>query len=275
MESDCACRGVKPRICGGRLSNARRKPELSGILHTGDAVYRSGALPYPGRGDADIMIKIENLTKSYRTPQGRHFVFKNLNLELPSGKSVALIGRNGAGKSTLLRMIGGIDRPDSGRIVTDKTISWPVGLSGGFQGSLTGRENVKFVARLYAKKEELKEKIEFVEDFAELGKYFDMPIKTYSSGMKSRLGFGLSMAFKFDYYLVDEVTAVGDARFKQKCADLFNSRHKEASFLMVSHSLNSLKEYCDVAILLGMNHHSVIYGNVNDAVNEYISSHQF
>ncbi|WP_148051881.1 ABC transporter ATP-binding protein [Atlantibacter hermannii] len=221
------------------------------------------------------MIKIENLTKSYRTPQGRHYVFKNLNLELPSGKSVALIGRNGAGKSTLLRMIGGIDRPDSGRIVTDKTISWPVGLSGGFQGSLTGRENVKFVARLYAKKEELKEKIEFVEDFAELGKYFDMPIKTYSSGMKSRLGFGLSMAFKFDYYLVDEVTAVGDARFKQKCADLFNSRHKEASFLMVSHSLNSLKEYCDVAILLGMNHHSVIYGNVNDAVNEYISSHQF
>ncbi|WP_313098087.1 ABC transporter ATP-binding protein [Atlantibacter hermannii] len=221
------------------------------------------------------MIKIENLTKSYRTPQGRHYVFKNLNLELPSGKSVALIGRNGAGKSTLLRMIGGIDRPDSGRIITDKTISWPVGLSGGFQGSLTGRENVKFVARLYAKKEELKEKIEFVEDFAELGKYFDMPIKTYSSGMKSRLGFGLSMAFKFDYYLVDEVTAVGDARFKQKCADLFNSRHKEASFLMVSHSLNSLKEYCDVAILLGMNHHSVIYGNVNDAVNEYISSHQF
>lgn len=221
------------------------------------------------------MIKIENLTKSYRTPQGRHYVFKNLNLELPSGKSVALIGRNGAGKSTLLRMIGGIDRPDSGRIVTDKTISWPVGLSGGFQGSLTGRENVKFVARLYAKKEELKEKIEFVEDFAELGKYFDMPIKTYSSGMKSRLGFGLSMAFKFDYYLVDEVTAVGDARFKQKCADLFNSRHKEASFLMVSHSLNSLKEYCDVAILLDMNHHSVIYGNVNDAVNEYISSHQF
>ncbi|WP_313666608.1 ABC transporter ATP-binding protein, partial [Atlantibacter hermannii] len=189
------------------------------------------------------MIKIENLTKSYRTPQGRHYVFKNLNLELPSGKSVALIGRNGAGKSTLLRMIGGIDRPDSGRIVTDKTISWPVGLSGGFQGSLTGRENVKFVARLYAKKEELKEKIEFVEDFAELGKYFDMPIKTYSSGMKSRLGFGLSMAFKFDYYLVDEVTAVGDARFKQKCIELFNQKRHSSDLLMVSHSLNSLKDY--------------------------------
>nr|WP_312327070.1 ABC transporter ATP-binding protein [Acinetobacter oleivorans] len=216
------------------------------------------------------MIKIENLTKSYRTPQGRHFVFKNLNLELPSGKSVALIGRNGAGKSTLLRMIGGIDRPDSGRIVTDKTISWPVGLSGGFQGSLTGRENVKFVARLYANKEELKEKIEFVEDFAELGKYFDMPIKTYSSGMKSRLGFGLSMAFKFDYYLVDEVTAVGDARFKQKCADLFNSRHKEASFLMVSHSLNSLKEYCDIAVLATKDRNIQICDNVNDAISQYL-----
>ena len=167
------------------------------------------------------MIKIENLTKSYRTSQGRHYVFKDLNVELPTGKSVALIGRNGAGKSTLLRMIGGIDRPDSGNIITDKSISWPVGLSGGFQGSLTGRENVKFVARLYAEKHELREKIDFVEDFAELGKYFDMPIKTYSSGMRSRLGFGLSMAFHFDYYLVDEVTAVGDARFKKKCADLF------------------------------------------------------
>ncbi|EJO1084403.1 ABC transporter ATP-binding protein, partial [Escherichia coli] len=196
------------------------------------------------------MIKIENLTKSYRTPTGRHYVFKDLNLEIPSGKSVAFIGRNGAGKSTLLRMIGGIDRPDSGKIITNKTISWPVGLAGGFQGSLTGRENVKFVARLYAKQEELKEKIEFVEEFAELGKYFDMPIKTYSSGMRSRLGFGLSMAFKFDYYIVDEVTAVGDARFKEKCAQLFKERHKESSFLMVSHSLNSLKEFCDVAIYI-------------------------
>ncbi|EKR7577056.1 ABC transporter ATP-binding protein, partial [Escherichia coli] len=193
------------------------------------------------------MIRIENLSKSYRTPQGRHYVFKDLNIELPTGKSVALIGRNGAGKSTLLRMIGGIDRPDSGRIITNSTISWPVGLAGGFQGSLTGRENVKFVARLYSNKSELKEKIDFVEDFAELGKYFDMPIKTYSSGMRSRLGFGLSMAFRFDYYLVDEVTAVGDARFKQKCEDLFKARHKEASFLMVSHSLGSLKNYCDAA----------------------------
>ncbi|TGB94672.1 ABC transporter ATP-binding protein [Escherichia sp. E2748] len=215
------------------------------------------------------MIKIENLTKSYRTPTGRHYVFKDLNLEIPSGKSVAFIGRNGAGKSTLLRMIGGIDRPDSGKIITNKTISWPVGLAGGFQGSLTGRENVKFVARLYAKQEELKEKIEFVEEFAELGKYFDMPIKTYSSGMRSRLGFGLSMAFKFDYYIVDEVTAVGDARFKEKCAQLFKERHKESSFLMVSHSLNSLKEFCDVAIVFKDDNAVGFYEDVQEGIEEY------
>ncbi|MEG3132029.1 ABC transporter ATP-binding protein [Rouxiella sp. T17] len=215
------------------------------------------------------MIKIENLTKSYRTPKGRHYVFKDLSVELPSNKSVALIGRNGAGKSTLLRVIGGIDRADSGRITTDKTISWPVGLAGGFQGSLTGRENVKFVSRLYAKADELKEKVAFVEQFAELGKYFDMPIKTYSSGMKSRLGFGLSMAFTFDYYLVDEVTAVGDAKFKQKCADLFKARHEEASFLMVSHSLGSLKEFCDVALFIGRDNKVKYYESVEEAIQVY------
>jgi capsular polysaccharide transport system ATP-binding protein len=215
------------------------------------------------------MIKIENLTKSYRTPKGRHYVFKDLNVELPSGKSVALIGRNGAGKSTLLRVIGGIDRPDSGNIHTDKTISWPVGLAGGFQGSLTGRENVKFVARLYSTPDQLREKVAFVEEFAELGKYFDMPIKTYSSGMKSRLGFGLSMAFKFDYYLVDEVTAVGDARFKQKCADLFKARHEESSFLMVSHSLGSLKEFCDVALFIGRDNKVKYFESVDEAIKCY------
>jgi capsular polysaccharide transport system ATP-binding protein len=196
-------------------------------------------------------------------------VFKDLNIELPTGKSVALIGRNGAGKSTLLRMIGGIDRPDSGNIITDKSISWPVGLSGGFQGSLTGRENVKFVARLYAEKHELKDKIDFVEDFAELGKYFDMPIKTYSSGMRSRLGFGLSMAFHFDYYLVDEVTAVGDATFKQKCEDLFNKRHEESSFVMVSHSLGSLEKYCDYALFVGRNNVVRCFESVAEAIGYY------
>lgn len=216
------------------------------------------------------MIKIENLTKSYRVPNGRHYVFKDLNLELPAGKSVALIGRNGAGKSTLLRMIGGIDKPDCGRIVSQRSISWPVGLSGGFQGSLTGRENVKFVARLYASKAELKEKVAFVEEFAELGNYFDMPIKTYSSGMRSRLSFGLSMAFKFDYYLVDEVTSVGDARFKAKCQQVFEERHKDSSFLMVSHSMETLKIYCDIALYITREAKVIIYHDVQEAIEAYL-----
>ncbi|ADO49982.1 ABC transporter ATP-binding protein [[Enterobacter] lignolyticus] len=220
------------------------------------------------------MISIENLTKSYLTSKGRHYVFKDMNIIFPEGKSIGLIGRNGAGKSTLLRMIGGIDRPDYGKVVTNNTISWPVGLAGGFQGSLTGRENVKFVSRLYSKENELVEKISFVEDFAELGKYFDMPIKTYSSGMRSRLAFGLSMAFKFEYYLVDEVTAVGDARFRKKCLNAFNERRQESSFLMVSHNLNSLKEYCDLACVLFTTESYKIYDDISEAIREYNSLHE-
>lgn len=197
------------------------------------------------------MIQIHKLSKSYMTPNGRFHVFKDLNLEIPSNVSVGLIGRNGAGKSTLLRIIGGMDRPDCGSIVTRHSISWPVGLATGFQGSMTGRENVKFVARLYARKHELNDKVAFVEDFAELGSYFDMPIKTYSSGMRSRLGFGLSMAFPFDYYLVDEITAVGDAAFKRKSAALMQARREHSQFLMVSHSMSELKKFCDAGLLIG------------------------
>ena len=215
------------------------------------------------------MIKIENLTKSYRTPTGRHYVFKNLNIIFPKGYNIALIGQNGAGKSTLLRIIGSIDRPDSGNIITEHKISWPVGLAGGFQGSLTGRENVKFVARLYAKRDELNERVDFVEEFSELGKYFDMPIKTYSSGMRSRLAFGLSMAFKFDYYLIDEITAVGDAKFKKKCSDIFDKIREKSHLIMVSHSERALKEYCDVAIYLNKEGQGKFYKNVTEAIADY------
>lgn len=197
------------------------------------------------------MIILENLTKSYVTPKmGRHYVFRNLNAEIPSGKNVALLGENGAGKSTLLRIIGGIDYPDSGRVKATGRISWPVGLVGGFQGSLTGRQNVRFVARLNSLSHQIDDKIRFVQEFAELGKYFDMPVKSYSSGMKSRLNFGLSMAFEFDYYLLDEVGAVGDARFKAKSEALLKDMHNRSGLIMVSHNLKSLSRLCDVAFLL-------------------------
>ena len=162
------------------------------------------------------MIELKNLTKSYATPKGRHYVFKDLNAILPANKSVALLGKNGAGKSTLLRVIGGIDYADSGKVITNQTISgrWHYqGLPGKFNGSA----KCTFVARLYVNShEEVEHVVNFVEEFAEIGKYFDMPMKSYSSGMRSRIGFGLSMAFNFDYYLLDEAGAVGDASFRKK-----------------------------------------------------------
>ncbi len=220
------------------------------------------------------MIELKNLTKSYRTPAGRHYVFKDLNLVLPEGKSIGLIGRNGAGKSTLLRMIGGIDAPDSGSVITKKSISWPVGLATGFQSSMTGRENVKFVARLYAQPDELLQKVAFVEAFSELGKYFDMPIKSYSSGMRSRLGFGLSMAFPFDYYLIDEITSVGDANFKQKSDKLIQEKRESSQFLMVSHSLGKVAKFCDMALLIGRNNQVLLYDDVAEGIKAYKDDEQ-
>ena len=197
------------------------------------------------------MIELKELTKSFVTPKGRHYVFKDLNAILPENKSVALLGKNGAGKSTLLRIIGGIDFADSGQVITKKSISWPVALSGGFQGSLTARQNVRFVARLYVDTEEQVDYVvRFVEDFAEIGKYYDMPIKSYSSGMRSRIGFGLSMAFNFDYYLLDEAGAVGDASFRKKSQNLLNDLKKSSNLIMVSHDLKDLTQNCDVAFLV-------------------------
>lgn len=196
------------------------------------------------------MIEVINLTKSFYYQGKKTTIFKGLNFRIETGESVAILGANGAGKSTLLRILGGIDLPDSGTINTDCSISWPVGLVGGFQGSLTGRENVTFVSRIYADKTRVEEKVRYVEDFAELGVYFDRPFKTYSSGMRSRVTFGLSMAFDFDVYLIDEVTAAGDQRFREKSKQTLIQRKKTADFLMVDHNLWGLKLHCDRAFIL-------------------------
>ena len=215
------------------------------------------------------MIELKGLTKSYVTPKGRHYVFKDLDAILPENKSVALLGKNGAGKSTLLRIIGGIDFADSGQVVTKKSISWPVALSGGFQGSLTARQNVRFVARLYVDNEEQVDYVvRFVEEFAEIGKYYDMPIKSYSSGMRSRIGFGLSMAFNFDYYLLDEVGAVGDASFRKKSQNLLNDLKESSNIIMVSHNLKDLTQNCDVAFLV-RDGKAEYFEDVQEAVEVY------
>jgi capsular polysaccharide transport system ATP-binding protein len=194
------------------------------------------------------VIEFLNVSKQYRLNGAVKTIVRNLTYTLPAHRKIALIGRNGAGKSTLLRMICGTLRPDSGKIRRKGRISWPMGFSGGLHPALTGRQNARFVARIYGA--DTDEMVTFVEEFAELGPFLDMPLQTYSSGMRARLAFGVSMAAKFDCYLVDEITAVGDAGFRKKCQRVFADRLGQAQLVMVSHAEGTLREYCDSALVL-------------------------
>jgi capsular polysaccharide transport system ATP-binding protein len=223
--------------------------------------------------NSDIkMIAFNGVTKSYMTKHGRFYVFKDLTLTFPEGKNIGILGPNGAGKSTLLRLIGRLDHPDKGEIVTTERISWPVGLSAGFQGSLSGRDNARFICKIHGVSGENAEHlVKFVEEFANIGKHFDLPSKTYSSGMRARVNFGLSMAFDFDYYLVDEITAVGDEYFKKKSAELFKEKRKHANIIMVSHNMRTLRDNCEVGVF--MNHGQVeLFDNIEDAIKVYSKS---
>ncbi|TVT30868.1 ABC transporter ATP-binding protein [Marinobacter vinifirmus] len=217
------------------------------------------------------MIEVRNLYKRYHGPFGGDWVLKDLNFTIPDNTSVGILGRNGAGKSTLLRIIGGMDSPDKGQVISDSRISWPIGLGGGFQGSMTGRQNVKFVARIQGAGNRLPEIIQAVQEFAEIGKAFDQPVKTYSSGMRSRLAFGLSLAFNFDVYLSDEATAVGDAAFKEKAKKAFQERVGKASIIMVSHQVGMLKDLCQAGVWIN-NGTAIWFDNINDAINSYHKS---
>jgi capsular polysaccharide transport system ATP-binding protein len=215
------------------------------------------------------MLHLRNLTKWYPTPHGRRYVFRDLDFEFPAGANIGLIGRNGAGKSTLMRLLAGIDTPNAGSIVTDARLSWPVGLSGGFQVSLTARENVQFVCRVQgATGASMRNVIDFVADFAEIGEYFDLPVGSYSSGMRARLAFGLSMAFEFDYYLIDEVMAVGDAQFKAKSQQVLRERLRKANVIMVSHAMPTIRRTCDMVVLIDHGK-AVLYPNVKDGILAY------
>lgn len=194
------------------------------------------------------MIICENLCKSYKAGHGRHKVLRNVNLTIQPGEKVALLGRNGAGKSTLIKQIGGVELPDRGRIVRKMSSSWPIGFNGGFQGSLTGYDNARFIARIYgARIADIKA---FVEDFSELGPALRRPVQTYSSGMRARLAFALSLAIEFDCYLIDEVILVGDQNFQRKChAELFEKRSDRA-MVIASHDLNIISEVCNRAVIM-------------------------
>nr|WP_175802019.1 ABC transporter ATP-binding protein [Burkholderia anthina] len=215
------------------------------------------------------MIALDRLTKSYVTKLGRKYIFRDLSFVVPPDKNIALIGRNGAGKSTLMRLLCGTDVPDSGRILTDKRISWPVGLGGGYQGSLTGRQNVKFICRALGAEGDIMEKIiSYVQDFAELGDYFNQPVKTYSSGMSARLRFGMSLAFDFDYYMVDEAMSVGDAHFRAKAEKEFKKRVGHSNLIVVTHNMNQVRSLCDIVLLLH-NGTVKVYDDVEEGIRVY------
>ncbi len=215
------------------------------------------------------MIELINITKYFNTTLGRKYILKESTFSIPSGVNVGILGRNGAGKSTLMKMLGQIDFPNEGKIVSDKTFSWVMGVGGGFQNNMTGRANVKFVCRIYGKsKKEIDKSIEFVKEFSELGDYFEMPIKTYSSGMKSRLTFGLSLAFDFDYLLIDETLSVGDARFRKKSKEALMKKIETCNVLLVSHDMGTLRDICDVGIV---SHDAKLhyFDDINEAIKMY------
>jgi capsular polysaccharide transport system ATP-binding protein len=212
------------------------------------------------------VIRFDNVTKIYKTDGHRRTILERVSLTLKPGISYGILGINGAGKSTTMRLIGGVEDPTRGRIHRGLRVSWPLGFGGGFHPQMTGRDNVIFVARIYG--EDPKRVLEFVEDFSELGSYLDVPIRTYSSGMGARLGFGMSMAIPFDCYLIDEVTAVGDARFQKRCTEVFSQRRRNADVIMVSHSMETIREWCQQGIVL-LNGRAIVYEDVNDAIEVY------
>ncbi|AKF24123.1 ABC transporter ATP-binding protein [Sulfurovum lithotrophicum] len=214
------------------------------------------------------MIELRNVTKYFLTNEDQKYILDDVTMTLPE-INIGILGRNGSGKSTLMRMLGKIEFPNRGSIYSKKSFSWPLGLSGGSVPNMTGKANIKFVCTLYNKThEETRKIIEYVKDFAELGDYFDMPIKTYSSGMKGRLGFGLSLAFDFDYMLIDETLSTGDASFKEKAQKALREKIAHCHILLVSHNMKTLSELCQAGLLL---HEGKLYyyEDIDDAINRY------
>ena len=209
------------------------------------------------------MIEFRGVSKWYHTPHGRKIVLDGLDLTLPPGTKLGVLGRNGAGKSTLLGMIGGTIKPNRGVIVKRAAISWPLGLGGTYHQDLTGAQNVRFVARIYGVDTEAL--VAYVADFSELGDFMDMPVRSYSSGMRARLAFGMSMGVSFDWYLVDEITGVGDTAFRNKSLAVFKHRLKDAGLLMVSHSASTIRNYCEAGLVLE-NGQAVYYDDVDAAL---------
>lgn len=212
------------------------------------------------------MIALSNLGKGYRTRHGWKWVVREANLQLAAGQRWAILGRNGSGKSTLVRLIGGAEDPTEGFVRASCSISWPLAFGGGFQGGLTGADNIAFVARIYGVDED--EALERVQDFAELGDEIHEPVMNYSNGMRARLAFGLSLAVDFDYLLIDEIVSVGDQRFRDKCHEELHDKRKDRGFVLVSHDVDYIRQHCTHAALL-QNGRLTVMPSVQAAVDAY------
>ena len=212
------------------------------------------------------MIEIVNVSKHYQTRSGSVTVLDDINLTLQPGKRLGILGRNGAGKSTIIRLISGAERPSSGSIRRQMSVSWPLAFGGAFQGTLTGLDNLRFICRIHGVSTE--DKIAFVQDFSELGRYLYEPVKSYSSGMRARLAFAISMVVEFDCFLIDEIVSVGDNRFHEKChLELFEKR-KDRAMIIVSHDAGYVREHCDLAAVL-VKGKLTVFDHVDDAFTFY------
>lgn len=212
------------------------------------------------------MIHLDNVTKVYETRIGPRTVLDRVNLRVMPGERVGILGRNGAGKSTLIRMISGAELPSHGQVVRQMNVSWPLAFGGAFQSSLTGMDNLRFVCRIYSA--DFAAALPFVKEFSDLGTYLNEPVKKYSSGMRARLAFAISMAIEFDCFLIDEVVAVGDSRFHERCRHELFERRRDRAIILVSHEAAYIREHCHrAAVLSGGRLHN--FDNVEEAFAYY------
>lgn len=212
------------------------------------------------------MITLDRVSKVYRTRSGRRTVLDNVSVTFDSGQNFGVLGVNGAGKSTLIRLIAGSEIPDFGIVRRYARVSFPLGFGGTFHGALSGRENVAFVARIYGAG--TRGVLHYVEEFSELGEYLHMPVNTYSAGMRARLAFATCLALDFDLYLIDEVTEVGDQRFRQKCAAAFRERMQRSDIILVTHNIHTLRQYCDRGAILA-NGELTLFDDIDTALGQY------
>ncbi len=212
------------------------------------------------------MIDIINLHKFYAMGHGKKSVLSGVNFTVNPGDRIGLLGRNGTGKSTLIKLIGGVELPSAGKVIRNMSVSWPLGFGGGFQGSLTGYDNARFIARIYGR--EYRDIRDYVEEFTELGAQLKMPVKTYSSGMRARLAFALSLAIEFECYLIDEIILVGDQNFQQKCRHEMFEKRRDRAMVLASHSTETIRELCNKAVVLDAGR-ATVYDDVPLAIDIY------